>query len=137
MKRRMLCCALACLAASAFPAAAQDGAAAVGDAPQAVRDDASVREAARPLLFPPACLACAAAPSAASGAPVLEAERLPRGATPAIGAVLGAVVGFVGMRLYCGDDFCEMRDLIGILGGAVVGWSIGKTLEEMLGPPPW
>lgn len=66
----------------------------------------------------------------------LDSEALPRSAAPAIGAVVGAVAGFVAFRIACHDRSCEMADLGGILGGAVVGYVIGAYIKDPSATPP-
>jgi hypothetical protein len=90
------------------------------------------------LPLPATCLLCEAAPLI----PVdrldarVDARALPKGVAPVIGGVVGAVVGFIAVRIACADRFCEMADLGGILGGAVVGVTIGKGIEGTLPPSP-
>lgn len=124
---------LVSLCAIATPGATQEVAAASGSSeafPASTSTiDAESAETTGPLLFPALCMACEASRQEAA----LDEARLPRGVTPLIGGVVGAVVGFAIVRLNCGEPgSCEMGDLFGILGGAVIGFSIGKTLEDMM-----
>ncbi|HEY0036058.1 MAG TPA: hypothetical protein VGB66_05185 [Longimicrobium sp.] len=91
-----------------------------------------------PLLAYGGCLTCDAT-SRSPAPPIryeLRSEALPKGVGPVIGGVVGAVVGLVAVRIACADRFCEMADLGGILGGAVVGVTIGKGIEGTLPPSP-
>jgi hypothetical protein len=117
------------LVASAGPAAAQGGEPSSTDASALANASA---DAKMPALLPPPCLSCAAARMDVREASAVEAEALPRGAAPLIGGVVGAAVGFVAMRVACADRSCEMADLFGILGGAVIGFTVGKEIEGTL-----
>jgi hypothetical protein len=66
----------------------------------------------------------------------LDAEALPRSAAPVIGVFVGAAAGFLVSRIACRDRFCEMGDMVGILGGAVVGYAIGQYIKDPSAPPP-
>ncbi len=89
------------------------------------------------LPIPVTCLLCEAAPLIPVDRLDARVDRaLPKGVAPVIGGVVGAVVGFIAVRIACADRFCEMADLGGILGGAVFGVAIGKTIEGMLPSSP-
>jgi hypothetical protein len=137
MKMRSIPAALAVLLVTvAAPAAAQADVAPAAslfvEAGPAAAIAPDSPETPRPALFPALCLSCEARWSQAPRA-ALEAERLPRGMAPLIGGVAGAVAGLAAMRLSCGEPgSCEMGDLVGILGGAVIGFTIGHTIERTL-----
>jgi hypothetical protein len=57
-------------------------------------------------------------------------SRLDRKSATILGGVIGAAVGYTTFYFYCRDRFCEMWPVTGILGGAVVGSSIGRVLAE-------
>ncbi len=131
MPARRLAHALLVLALTVFaaPAAGQGGGPPSPDAAAPVETTVSA-DAKAPAFFPPPCLACGAARKDVGWA--LDAEALPRGVAPLIGGVVGAVAGLVATRIACANRSCEMADLGGILGGAVIGVAIGKEIEGML-----
>jgi hypothetical protein len=58
------------------------------------------------------------------------AARLNSNTAALLGGIAGAGVGYAVLYLHCRDRFCEMWPIIGIVGGAVVGSSIGRLLAE-------
>jgi hypothetical protein len=64
------------------------------------------------------------------------ASRLGPDSAALLGGVIGAAVGYTALYFYCKDRFCEMWPVIGIVGGAVVGSSIGRVLAMPSRPSP-
>lgn len=64
----------------------------------------------------------------------LRRLHLSPSAAAVLGGVVGAAAGYAWMSIRCRDRFCEMGELVGILGGAVVGGALGYVLAG--GGPP-
>jgi hypothetical protein len=97
----------------------------------AARYEAASAQALAALL-PPSCLSCRPSPSVRL---TEDDARLPRGAAPVIGGVVGAVVGLIVVRVYCADRYCEMGDLFGPLVGGLLGVLVGKEIEGSFPSP--
>jgi hypothetical protein len=63
------------------------------------------------------------------------AARLGPGSGAIVGGVIGAAMGYTVLYFHCGDRFCEMWPVVEVLGGAVVGSSIGRVLAERAPDP--